>query len=225
MSSDKMRTIRAKKLGVLMRNARLASGKEVEECAQAVGILPQAYQEYEIGSQSPSLPELEALAFFLDIPLERFWGQTTFLKPGDGEQNIDVQKVVRLRNRVIGVLIKKYRQEAGMELGVLAEKLEIDHEELEAMEYGQKPVSLPELELIAAALSRPVRDFQDNRGPVGTWANRKRVVDRFVELPPELQEFVCMPVNRPFLELAQRLSEMPVQKLRSVAEGLLEITL
>ena len=41
----------------------------------------------------------------------------------------------------------------------------------------------------------------------------------------ELQGFVCKPINRPYLELAVRLSEMSVEKLRGVAEGLLEITL
>jgi hypothetical protein len=44
-------------------------------------------------------------------------------------------------------------------------------------------------------------------------------------MPVDLQTFVSKPINRPYLELAQRLSEMSVDKLRSVAEGLLEITL
>ena len=47
----------------------------------------------------------------------------------------------------------------------------------------------------------------------------------FKEMPPELQAFVAKPINLPYLELAQRLSEMSVDKLRAVAEGLLEITL
>jgi hypothetical protein len=44
-------------------------------------------------------------------------------------------------------------------------------------------------------------------------------------MPSELQSFVVKPINQPYLELAQRLSEMSVEKLRAVAEGLLEITL
>jgi hypothetical protein len=49
-------------------------------------------------------------------------------------------------------------------------------------------------------------------------------VDDFLELSPELQAFVSKPINRPYLELAQRLSEMSVDKLRSVGEGNLEVT-
>jgi hypothetical protein len=47
---------------------------------------------------------------------------------------------------------------------------------------------------------------------------------KFLELPPEIQQFVCKPVNRPYLELAMRLSELNAEKLRAVAEVLLEIT-
>jgi hypothetical protein len=40
-----------------------------------------------------------------------------------------------------------------------------------------------------------------------------------------MQEFACKPVNRPYLELAMKLSNMSTEKLRSVAEDLLDITL
>jgi len=60
---------------------------------------------------------------------------------------------------------------------------------------------------------------------VGKWITQQAVVREVLELPPDLQAFVCLPVNRPYIELARRLSEMSVEKLRAVAEGLLEITL
>jgi hypothetical protein len=45
-----------------------------------------------------------------------------------------------------------------------------------------------------------------------------------LQLPNETQEFVIQPINQPYLKIAQRLSEMSVEELRSVAESLLEIT-
>jgi len=45
-----------------------------------------------------------------------------------------------------------------------------------------------------------------------------------LELPLELRQFVAKPVNRPYLELAMKLSNMSRDKLRSVAEDLLDIT-
>ncbi len=53
---------------------------------------------------------------------------------------------------------------------------------------------------------------------------QQKAVQDFLQLPPELQNFVSKPVNRPYLELAMKLSSMSTDKLRSVAEDLLEIT-
>jgi hypothetical protein len=79
--------------------------------------------------------------------------------------------------------------------------------------------------MLTNILNIPIKDCFDKQGPVGQWANQQRLIQDFQILTPELQEFVSRPVNRPYLELAQRLSEMSVDKLRAVAEGLLEITL
>jgi hypothetical protein len=55
--------------------------------------------------------------------------------------------------------------------------------------------------------------------------NDQGAINEFLQLPNELRAFVCMPVNRPYLELARNLSQLSTDKLRSVAEGLLDITL
>jgi hypothetical protein len=43
-------------------------------------------------------------------------------------------------------------------------------------------------------------------------------------LSPELQAFIAKPINRPYLELAVKLSQLDADRLRSVAEALLAIT-
>jgi hypothetical protein len=45
------------------------------------------------------------------------------------------------------------------------------------------------------------------------------------QLPQDFREFITKPINAPYLDLAMKLSELDVKKLRHVAEGLLEITL
>jgi hypothetical protein len=54
--------------------------------------------------------------------------------------------------------------------------------------------------------------------------NQQQAIQDFKKLSPELQDFVCRPVNRPYLDLALKLSELSTEKLRSVAENLLDIT-
>jgi len=216
--------IRAKKLGVLIRDARLSAGRSIPDCAAAMGVGVEIYEAFELGDQSPSLPELEFLAYYLDIPLEHFWGQET-LSARLEKNRVDIQKLTIARQRVIGVLLRKARLEAKKTLEDVAQAAGLAVDDMEAYEYGELPVPIPVLEQLAGLLNRDLREFQDRKGPVGVWFIQQRALHEFKDLPPELQEFVSRPINRPYLELAQRLSEMSVDKLRGVAEGLLEITL
>jgi transcriptional regulator with XRE-family HTH domain len=218
-------SLRGRKLGVLIREARLSSGTTAEECARAIGVTLEKYESYENGELSPSLPEMELLAFSLDIPFEHFLGDSTLSDSQNAAQKINAEQLIRLRQRLIGVLIRQGRMENSLSLEALAEKTGISTRNLAEYEMGEAAVPLPELEILASALNRPIRDFQDKHGPIGAWATHRRAIQELKEMPPELQIFICKPINRPYLELAQRLSEMSVEKLRAVAEGLLEITL
>jgi transcriptional regulator with XRE-family HTH domain len=219
------KNIRAKKLGVLIRDARLNSSKSVEDCATAIGTSVSIFTEYEFGDQSPSLPEIEILAYYLNVPIEHFWGWDTLSKGSRAPKSLDANKLLQIRQRMIGTLIRQARQQAMLSLEDLAAKVNLSPQALEALELGAEPVPFPLLETISARLNRSLRDFQDKSGPVGTWVAQQLVVQSLLEMPPELQNFVVKPINQPYLELAQRLSEMSVEKLRAVAEGLLEITL
>ena len=69
-----LKIIRAKKFGVLMRDARLKTGKSLEDAAQAMGISGEELAAIEFGERPPTLPEVEILAYYLEIPLDHFWG-------------------------------------------------------------------------------------------------------------------------------------------------------
>jgi transcriptional regulator with XRE-family HTH domain len=121
-------------------------------------------------------------------------------------------------------MLRQARLEAQISLQELAEHLGIDKEKMEAYELGMEPVPLPMLEHLSGILNRSIREFQDQKGPVGAWNAQQRAMRDFLALPLDIQKFITLPVNRPYLDLAVRLSEMSVDKLRAVAEGLLEIT-
>ncbi|HJW91783.1 MAG TPA: helix-turn-helix transcriptional regulator [Anaerolineales bacterium] len=214
-------TIRNRQLGVLIRSARQASGRSATDCAQATGVPSERFDAYELGESAPSLPELEMLAYYLGLPLENFWSRDVLNPPA----RPDLKRLLPLRQNVIGALLRQARQEAGLSVEDLAARTHLPQDRLAAYELGQQPVPLPELETLAASLDRAVADFQDRHGPVGRWAAHQRALAQLSELPPDLLEFLLKPVNRPYLDLARRLSEMSVEKLRAVAEGLLEITL
>ena len=217
--------IRSKKLGVLMQSARLSTDKSIGDCAEALGITSQDLESYERGEASPSLPELEALAFHLKIPLDYFWGREIIDLTQNEPKVYERDRLMRLRSRVIGASLRQARLEAGLTTLELASSVGYSEEQMNSYELGEQSIPLPELEVLANNVNRPIRDFQDSRGPIGKWIRQQRVMQHFDDLPPDLQDFISKPINRPYLEIAQRLSGMSVEKLRAVAEGLLEITL
>jgi transcriptional regulator with XRE-family HTH domain len=217
--------IRSKKLGVLIQGARLAFDKSTEECADALGITAEKFASYESGETSPSLPELEALAFYLRVPMDYFWGREIVDLTRNEPQVFERDRLMRLRNRVIGASLRQARLESGLTTLELASSVGLSEEKLNSCELGEQSIPLPELEVLANSVNRTIKDFQDSRGPIGKWIKQQQAMKNFDDLTPELQDFISRPINRPYLEIAQRLSEMSVDKLRTVAEGLLEITL
>lgn len=218
-------SIRAKKLGVLIRDARVAAGKSKKECAQMIHVSPSTFGAYERGTKSPSLPELEVLAYFFNVPLTHFWGKDA--RSGDihPAKKLDLERLFTLRQRIIGALLRQAREEAGLSLKKLSEDTNISSRRIRGFELGERPIAFPELEVIIRALGRPLEDFLDDQSPVGGWMLEQRAIQEFLKLPPDIQAFVCMPINRPYLDIAVRMSEMSADRLRSVAETLLDITL
>lgn len=225
MDTTSQATLRSKKLGVLIRDARLAARRSPEECAAAMGVTRGALRAYEEGRSSPSLPEIEILAYYLKLPIEHFWGKGSLSTETPVVNPADLAQLVQLRQRMIGALLRQERNNASLSIKTLTQATGISGARINAFELGERPIPLPELEALLAALSSRIETFFDQSGPIGQWMLNQKSTQQFLELPRDLQAFVCQPVNRPYLELAIKLSAMSSERLRSVAEGLLDITL
>lgn len=225
MDSKTQITIRTKKLGLLIRDARLAARRTVTECAQAAGIKGGLFRAYEDGRKSPSLPELETLVFFLDLPIDHFWGKEVRSESAPAYESLDLPKLLAVRQRKIGALLRQERMNASISIRNLAQETGISGARIKAYELGEKAIPLPELEVLLKALGGRIESFFDRSGPVGQWLMNEEAIQNFLDLPMELRQFAALPVNRPYLELAMKLSNMSRDKLRSVAEDILDITL
>jgi transcriptional regulator with XRE-family HTH domain len=183
------------------------------------------FRAYEEGRRAPSLPELEILVYYLNLPIDHFWGKSSISSEASPTEPMDLPQLVELRQRMIGALLRQERNHASISVKALTQETGISGARIKSYELGERPIPLPELESLLAALGSRVETFFDQSGPIGQWMTDQKSMQQFLELPKELQTFVCQPVNRPYLELALKLSSMPTDKLRSVAEGLLDITL
>jgi transcriptional regulator with XRE-family HTH domain len=216
--------LRGKILGVLIRDARLKIKKSTQELASLIGVSPEEYEQYEFGKQAISLPELELLAKNLQTPIEQFLERSLTTDSEEPKPKIDPTSLIKLRQRIIGAKLRQKRQNSQITLNELAGQIGIDRADLEAFELGSKPVPIPVLEKLSLSLSSSLHDFLEQKTfdeqpkmQTGTTAD-------FLKLPTDIQSFVVKPVNQPYLEIAMKLSEISAERLRAIAEGLLEIT-
>jgi transcriptional regulator with XRE-family HTH domain len=218
-------TLRAKKLGTLIRDARLASRRSIKDCAEAINVTSGVFKGYEEGRKAPSLPELETLVYFLDLPIDHFWSNEVLSDNPAPIDELDLPRLTELRHRMIGAFLRQERLDASLSMKSVAEQTGISTGRLKRYELGERPIPLPELEVILQVLGGRIETFFDQGGPIGQWMTQQKGIQQFLDMPLELQTFVSQPVNRPYLDLARKLSEMSTDKLRSMAEDLLDITL
>jgi len=214
--------LQAKMLGALLRQARLAAGKSVSDAAELLGTTASAVAAYERGSKAISLPELELFAFQLDVPLRKFLSSHS--EQASPERTLDPEETLPPMHRSIGAKIRTEREQLGMSARELGEATKMPTGRILGYERGDRAIPLPELDVIGSALGRSLEDFVDSEGSIGEWDAGQRAFEFFLKLPADLRSFLSQPGNLAYLRLAQRLSEMSIDRIRNLAEGLLDIT-
>jgi len=225
MLAERLR-VKNRILGILLRDAREDAGRTADECADLLGIPTDGFTDFETGHQSPSLPQLEVLAYYFNLPIEHFFAAEKTLKAQRAEDELKdhVPDLLMLRQRVIGIKIKQLREDAGLSIQAVADRTSLSVERITAVEQGRESVAVNELELVAHAVRANLSDLFDGHGTVGSWLKSQAEFEQFKKLPDEYREFVLKPINRSYLDLAIRLSKLDVDSLRTIAESILEIT-
>jgi transcriptional regulator with XRE-family HTH domain len=222
MTESQTITLRAKMIGAMLRNARRAAKKSLKQVAAMIGTTSSTLSSFEHGRKGISLPELELFAYHFDIPLSVFLTGTT--PTSKKKPEFDPTTMVSLRQRMLGARLRKQRTEAELSMRALAGRTGLSAKRLSAYERGDRPIPVPELESLLKALDQSMDDYVDREGPVGEWSINKRAFERLLQLSPDLREFISNPDNQPYLQLAQKISDLSVDKLRELAEGLLDLT-
>jgi transcriptional regulator with XRE-family HTH domain len=221
---EELYMLRARILGVLIRDARFAAGLSWEECAEKVGVTPETLESWELGQAMPSLPQVEVLAYTLGMPISHFWG-TDMLENDTDSQQVDPHEYVNLRNRLIGALLSAAREQANLSQEQLAAAAGVSVGNVVAYEQGQRPIPTPVLSTLASACRVNLSYFLENGSKIGTFLLLQEDLKAFTDLPEEVRRFVASPTNQPYIELAMKVAKMGTTELRSVAEAILEITL
>jgi transcriptional regulator with XRE-family HTH domain len=128
-----------------------------------------------------------------------------------------------LRHRTIAAMLRQARSEKNLSQKDIADRTGISSSRIRRYESGETPVPLPELEVLADSLGYDVDQFADNSGPVGEWIQKQHAEAKFDSLPRGLKEFVVDPDSRAYLEIAQKLKSISIEKLRALTESIGEL--
>ncbi len=220
---EELYQLRARILGVLIRDARQARQRSTAALAAGLGIEEALLLDWEHGLSHPSLPQLELLAYELGVPVSHFWGAE--MLPGNGTGSpLPREDYLELRDRVLGAQLRQARLDADLTLEQLGEQVGLPPEQLAAYEMGEAPVPLAELTSIASATKVSLAHFLESGNRVGQWLALQESFRRFSELPEATREFISNPSNRSFVELAIWFSALDVNELRGLAESILNLS-
>ncbi len=216
--------IRAKMVGVLLLDARLKAERSLDDCARLINVSVEQVERWEYGEEAPSLPQLELLAFYLNVPVSHFWGVDTLEATAD--DLVGAQSEYRsLRDRMIGALLRIAREEADISLEALSAETGVPFQQITRYELGETSVPMHELTVISNALKKNISYFMENGSHLGDWLAMREEWREFMRLPPEVRKFVANPLNQGFIEIAIMFSQMPADKLRRIGESVLNISM
>lgn len=225
MGAPQSIAIRNRIIGILVKRARTSAGKDQRECAEFLGCSSYAYAQYERGTQGLSLPQLEALAYYLNVPVDSLWDDAVAPAEEMQEESLPLDQILLLRRKMLAVEFRQCRQAAGLSQGEMGELLGCSAHVVSQYEHGARDLPLAELELAAERCGHSLAQFMDEETiPLAQAEQQRRLFARLEELPPDVRDFVLKPTNALYLRIAMLLSSMKADQLRQIAENLLDIT-
>jgi len=223
--NNQLLSIKAKKFGVRLSSYRKSKGISLDSLSRWTGISQDEIEKIESGESTLSLPEIEVIALKMGLSTaDLVSGEIIPERDAETELALNGQ-FISLRDRMIALLLHKARSEQNKSLEEIAEKVGISTSELNDYESGAISIPWPVLDFlcsvyeltVSSLLSTPGKTEKDDVQNGGSQAMSASNVD-------EMSKFINNPANKPYLDLAKRLSELDAGKLRNIAEGLLEIT-
>ncbi len=219
-SSARRRTI-----GLLIRRAREVAGKTRKELAAYAGVSQAAIASIEEGKREPSLPQIEAFAYYLRMPVIALLDESASAVQNTWRATLDVDEIQTLRNHIIGVRLKQARQQKSETVKQVAQAAGLPPARLSAYELGERPIPITELELLMGCLGLTWSDLLDiGIGPLGEAQLYHQQHAQFDALPSDVRAFVADPQSLPYLRVAMRLRDLPAEQARAAGQALIDLS-
>ncbi len=207
----------------LISKARQAAGKTTRECADALGIPIKRYTRLESSREIPSLPEVEMLAYFFELPPRVFLSaeEPEFGVPKASPEQI--QQLILLRHRIISATLQLARANKKLSLKQLSDQTGIPAARIKRYELTALPIPLNELQALCASLEIQLDELMDQSSFAAEMQKLLQDKELYQALPREIKDFISDPANLPFLTLAMRLQQTGVENIEGLAQGLQQL--
>jgi len=225
MEASRSIIIRNKIIGVLVKRARVNAGKSQQECARFLDCTPSAYRRCEQGKKGFSLPQLESLALLFDVPVASLWDDSYPVPDKLEADPLPLDEIMLLRRKMLAVRLRQVRQSASLSMRELGKALDCSPYMISQYEHGAREIPLAELEAAAERCGQTMAEFLDvDEIPLSPAEQRRQMLERLDELPPDMRSFIIKPSNTLYLRIAMLASSLNADQLRKIAETLLDIT-
>jgi len=214
--------LRAKIVGVLIRQSRLAASRSIEDCADHLGVSPELARDWEYGDSAPSPPQLQDLASYLNVPVSAFWQDNERVAFQD--ELAETDGAAALRQQLRGGLLRVARGLKGISLERLSEMTAIDRSLLQAYESGQRAIPMNHLLILANSLDRDLEYFLGGgQGSAPETEGETALTARAAKSEEECGVAVDRKTQG-IIKLAVAFSQIPSEELQGIADALLAIS-
>jgi len=201
-----------------IQQIRKSRQRSIHDCAILLDISREDYLNFEEGSALLTLPEMELLASFFNVPLSSFFDESIIESTPLSALPREARSSYKdLRHKMIQVKLILLRDEADISLEFLQEKTGISYEDLDSYDSGNKPIPFDHLNRICTCLGQPVKTFFSEEPDIVKNPEDSRPQQKWQPEYPERDN----PSEDPYELLVNALKQTPKEDQARIARELL----
>jgi len=145
-----------------IRKTRKAKQRSIHDCASILNISKKHYLRFESGTAPLTLPDIEVLAQFFDVPFQSFFDHSPFENQSLSKLTGSIRsQYFELRHKMIQAKFNLLKEKAGVTLEDIQQKTGIPQEALLSFDTGKTPIPINNLIKIAECFGKSLEYFSD----------------------------------------------------------------
>lgn len=221
--SDNTNNLSTKNISQGLKLAREARGKTIKECSLLIGISSSRLRGYEAGKYSPSLPELESLSYFYNVPLGAIFNPELLPQYFNQPDEVQLKHLLKIRKQFIATRLLINREKSGKSYKEISRETGISTSRIKRYEKGESDIPFDDLLKIAEAVDLKFDEVFDKESPIGLWQEEHKSISKFKNLPEDVRDFALSSENQPFIAFTKKVKSIGIENLIKLSDSIQQI--